>query len=270
MGYIFIISLACSNIYYVFYGRMDIRSIKYAYTLLALLLMCCTATCQENVARIHMMNGEYYEGHIVAITSERVLVRQGPNIRSLDRDNIRYVFSDPPRPATVVQSPAPSGVLKPLDKKFMSELEGALTIPSPYALKIAYTEWYQLDDKWSLGLGTSFQFFRYSMLNLSGHVRRYSHSGGFFKVFAEGEAAISIYESVTSIQASYFDFEFGPVKQLGCYGGFWLDTGYELAFAIKIGASFTWYRLTEFYTPDFKVEGHYFRGSPVFSCSMLF
>lgn len=268
MGGFFIISLACNIIYYVFYGRMDIRSLKFAYTLLALLL-ACTALSQENSARIHMMNGEYYEGQIVAITSERVLVRQGTNIRSLDRDNIRYVFSDRARPVVASQSPVPVGGLEPLNKKFMSELEGALTIPSPFALKMAYTEWYRFNDKWSFGLGTSFQFFRYSMLNLSGHARRYSQ-GKFFKVFAEGEAAISIYESVTSIQASYFDFDFGPVKQLGCYGGFWLDTGYQLAFAIKMGASFTWYRLTEFYTPDFKVEGQYFKGSPVFSCSMLF
>jgi len=217
-----------------------------------------------------MVNGSYYEGRIVAITADQVLLRQQSNIQSLNRDEIRYVFSDRPQAPAQDKSQGMMSGLEPLDKKYLVELEGGLTMFNPFALKMAYTEWLRLNDRWSVGVGTSFQFFRYSMLNVSGHVRRYSKGTRFVKTFAEAEAAISFYESVTNIQNTYFDYRFHPVKQVGGYVGLWLDTGYKLAFTLKAGVSGTWYKLMEQYTPDYKVEGIYYKGSPVFSCSMLF
>lgn len=213
-----------------------------------------------------MTNGEYHEGEIVAISSSYVLFRVNSSIQSLPREQIKYVFSN--RPAPVIVSAPVVSLAAPISKKFVGELEGALTMFNPFALKMGFTEWMKLNEKgWSVGLGTSFQFFRFGMLNVSTHLRKYS-KGKYFKTFAEGEAAISFYETMIGFQPLNYDFR--PVKQLGLYGGLWLDTGYDIAFTIKAGLSGTWYKLVEDYTPTYRVEGTYYKGSPVFSWSVVF
>lgn len=250
--------------------------------LLSLILMLASFMTMGQVSgsKVYLTNGEYYEGQIVAISADNILLRSGGvNIISIDRSKVLYVFKTKSinTPAMTMTGPSdaperiPYKYLGAHGRKYFSEIEGALTFASPFAVKFGFMEWRNFNEHWSVGLGTSMQFFRFSMMMLDGSVRRYFTGTERRKAFVDARGGVSYYVGMTQMNGWFwYPYQFSPVTQVGAGAGFLFDTGMGLGFTTRMGFSGLWYTLTENYTPDYKVEGDYFIGSVTISGSIVF
>lgn len=255
------------------------RSLSVTFLSLLFCLVAHVAVSQTamRTAKIYLNNGEYYEGQVVAISSDQILLKSGVNIISIDRDKVLYVFEDKrlaPVRTPSVQSTNENAKIpyKPLNKKYYAEIDAGITFGNPFAISFGFMEWRALNDNWQVGLGTSMKFFRYSMMTFDGGVRRYFPGKKRRKAFVDAVAGISYYEGMTQANGGWwwYPYDFSPVKQVEVGGGYQFDTGMGIAFISKLAFSGTWYSLTENYTPEYRVEGQYFISTATISGSIVF
>ncbi|MEZ4720531.1 MAG: hypothetical protein R2813_01480 [Flavobacteriales bacterium] len=234
--------------------------------------------------KVYLKNGESYVGEIMAISDSYLLVKSYPNVVSIERSKVLYVLSSekeiikPSSPKAHPKAPKEKAMITalPLTKKWLGEAEMGLTFANPFAIRMGYKEWCRLNDRWQLGLGTSLQFFRYSMMNLNASGRMFMGKKLYFKSFLEGEFGLSYFEHITQIglnMSEFFQpypFDFSLVKQGSLGAGLWLDTSMGVALTTKLSISTTWYTLEENFNSSYSVKGDYFFGTALWTVSFVF
>ena len=115
---------------------------------------CSTA---QTYSRVTMNNGQMHVGRVIHIGENYVLLdKNGGNVTLL-RDSIRYHESYQVGFRNR-HSNKPKITLKPIDKRFLNEVETGLTFALPFALRIGYTKWFSASHHWHFGLGATWQF----------------------------------------------------------------------------------------------------------------
>jgi hypothetical protein len=232
----------------------------------------------EIISKIYLKNGEEYVGKVVAISDAFILMQSEPNIVSIKREDVLYFFSEPMElthvDANQPELSEPRIQAMPMSKNWMSEIETGITFISPFFFRMGYKEWYRLNSKWHAGLGTSLQFFRYSMLNANVSIRKIGSKNTFVKSFLEAEYGVSYYENITNVNGQGFDinypFHFSPVHQ-GSFGyGLWMDTSLGVVITTKLTYSATGFNLEERYNANYLSTTKYFISTMAFSTSFIF
>lgn len=225
-------------------------------------------------SEIHMYDGHVKTGDLILIGEDYILFKESGNLVSISRDSIKYYVNPITRDAKKSRTPRIS--LSPISKRFTSEVDAGITVAMPFALRMGYTRWANVGRHWQLGLGTSMQFYRYTMFSGHTSIRYNIGQSKFYKPFFEGGFGLSYLSYVNGLnfrsttQVSQFPFgyraDFKPIKQVLFGPGVYLDTGLGVAFTSKLLYNATWYKLNENPSPSFEIRGEYFFSS----ASLLF
>lgn len=223
---------------------------------------------QKTSASVYMLNGEVYRGEIVALGSEYLLIKYDDQIFSLDRKNVHYVFGPQKTLKSLNQNDLYT--FKPFDKKWATELTAGLTLFTPFSLSMAFTEWYKITDRWSIGAGVSLDFYEYAMVKYNLHVRRYRPHNDYLRGYIDAQAGMSAGgSSFIQTNTSIDEVEVSPVFQSSLGAGIFIDTGIGLAFTGETGLSLFRYNVKETFSngssnSEILNVGLYFQGGFIF------
>jgi hypothetical protein len=239
-----------------------------------------TESLHAQQASIHVQSGEIVHGQILAIGSSHISVDTENGFRLVRREDVRYQLITVPKNSIKLKRDRPKMALQPMNKKFMTELGAGLTFGNPFALSFRMTGWRNFGNRFQLGVGTSWQFYRYSMLTVNGNARLLFGQNDYVKPFIESGFDISYFQYVNGLnfrnQIGFseipfeYEAEFSPIKQVRLGPGLFIDTGLGVGFLGKLVFNATWYELRENPNSTFLIEGQYFFGSATLSGSFIF
>lgn len=232
---------------------------------------------QKVISQVYLKNGEVASGRMIAIGDAYVLLEATDGLETISRDDIWYISNESTTSLSMVEN---RFTLKPISKRYCTEIDAGLTFINPFALRTGIIQWRNFGSKWQLGLGTSLQFYRFTMVNVNANTRRFLGSNQFIRPFWETGFGLSIYEYVSNVNfRSSFGFldrpnqyvsDFSPVKQAQTGLGIWMDTGVGVAFAGKMLYNLTWYNLTEHIGINYALKGEYLVSSVTLQASFIF
>lgn len=216
-------------------------------------LVCMTYIGQSQ-DQVYLKNGEFYQGQIIAIGNEVVLIKSTDRIFSVDRIDVNYVFRNGEQrrfspTLRTTSSPSISSYSReededegawfnPLDRKLVFELGFGIHVFSPFAVKFSFTNWYNINERWSTGLGFNFDFFRYGMTRWTLHAKRFGRSWNNSKAYTTAAFGVSSWQSDFQTDAwGGPTAEISNVVQGNVGAGIWSDTGLGLVFTIEMGVS---------------------------------
>jgi hypothetical protein len=238
-----------------------------------------TITNAQTYAKIQLLDGSVESGMVILIANNYLQLKTKSGIMNIERDSIRFQISNPSSTNTK-RIKAPRISLVPIKKRFINEIDAGLTFGMPFALRIGYTKWFRANDHWHFGLGTSMQFYRYTMLNGNINARWLLGQDRFVKPFFEAGFGLSYLAYVNGLnfrsQTGFSQFPFGyesdinTVKQLTIGPGLFLDTGLGVAFTTRLIYNATWYNQIEYPAPTYYIEGQYFFSSASLLFSFIF
>jgi hypothetical protein len=250
---------------------------------IVLTLACCfvlTESTNAQQATIHLNSGEIVHGELLAIGSALISLNTEDGYRVVRRSDIRYQLISAPKNLRKSKQDRPKMTLEPLSKKFITEMGAGLTFGNPFALSFRITEWRNYGNRFQVGLGASWQFYRYSMFTLNGNARLLFGKSKYVKPFLETGFDLSYYQYVnglnfrrelgSSFVPAGYEAEFSPIKQVRFGPGLYIDTGLGVGFLGKLVFNATWYELRENPNSTFLIEGQYFFGSATLSGSFIF
>ncbi len=237
-----------------------------------------TITNAQTYAKIHLLDGSVESGRLTLIANNYLQLKTNSGVVNIERDSIRFQISNPIRKAKRTKAPQVS--LVAIKKRFINEIDAGLTFGMPFALRIGYTKWFRANNHWHFGLGTSMQFYRYTMLNGNINARRFLGQDRFVKPFFEAGFGLSYLAYVNGLnfrfQTGFSQFPLGyesdinTVKQLTIGPGLSMDTGLGVAFTTRFIYNATWYNQIEYPTPTYYIEGQYFFSSASLLLSFIF
>ena len=244
---------------------------------LVFFLFSCGVFAQTN-SQIFLINEEKISGEVLLVTDEYILLKQDTSLRSIQRDSIQFQISS--SRLSRKRTKSPRMILTPIDKRFPNEVDAGLTFGMPFALRIGYTKWGRIGEHWLIGIGTSMQFYRYTMYNGSINLRWLIGQDRFIKPFLESGFGMSYVAYVNGLNfrpttgASLFPpnykSEFGSVKQFTVGPGLWMDTGLGVVFTSRLLYNATWYTQTEYPTTTYYIRGEYIFSSASLQLGFIF
>ena len=229
----------------------------------------------QSYAKIHLLNGSILSGKVIVVSDEYVLLKKNSEMVTIPRDSIQFQISNY-NAETKRRGKSPRITLMPIEKRLLNEVDAGLTFGMPFALRIGFIKWLRVNDYLHLGLGTSMQFYRYTMFNGNLNARWFLGQDKFIKPFLEAGFGLSYLAYVNGLnfrsQTGFSEFPFGykssfnTVKQFTFGPGLYMDTGLGVAFTTRLIYNATWYNQIEYPTPTYYIRGEYFFSS----ASMLF
>ena len=248
------------------------------FSLLCIVLLVSSSLLgQSTSSHFVLRSGETMEGRMLVIGNEMVLLETSSGLKTLNKADIQLVLPVHGHKEIATETKLE---LKPITKSVSTELDVGLTFVNPFALRTGVTIWRNLGSKWQVGVGSSLQFYRFTMINGNINARRFLGHNRFIRPFWETGFGMSLYEYVSNVnfrssfgilnRPNFYVSDFSPVKQAQTGLGVMIDTGLGFAFAAKCLYNLTWYELTEHISTNYTLRGDYLISSMTLQASFIF